>query len=254
MFFQVFPYPPHYRKKTQNSKDQRHKKSTTTQQKNARNISKNLNLTHNTTTMEHVFYKCHEKIGRFFLSKTTHRTRSIIEHAVMIMAVCSVSTVLVCHYSFVYRGQSQQPIISSSTSNNVVKNEYNNINRGNGGGGNIPMCLRNIKGWKDNMEITHVLIRNIERSYVWDSSDHKKGDEINNCLAENLCHVNSNNITEPLRSRSDLWFSYSQAKGLLLLPESVQKEHAFSYQYLVISPFDPKVSNAKHPDLYYFYV
>ncbi|EJK68108.1 hypothetical protein THAOC_10746 [Thalassiosira oceanica] len=53
--------------------------------------------------MEQVFYNCHLKVSNFVLVNTSDRLRSLVEHAVLGLAVCAFVLVTLCHRTFVHR-------------------------------------------------------------------------------------------------------------------------------------------------------
>ena len=53
--------------------------------------------------MEQVFYQAHIKASNYILRHTTHRTRSIIEHLALGLAVCSFCVVIITHRTFIHR-------------------------------------------------------------------------------------------------------------------------------------------------------
>ena len=53
--------------------------------------------------MEQVFYNCHIKVTNFVLVNTSHHLRSLVEHAVLGLAVCAFVLVTLCHRTFVHR-------------------------------------------------------------------------------------------------------------------------------------------------------
>lgn len=53
--------------------------------------------------MEQVFYQAHIKASNYILRHTTHRTRSIIEHLALGLAVCSFCVVIITHRAFIHR-------------------------------------------------------------------------------------------------------------------------------------------------------
>ena len=54
-------------------------------------------------SLEQVFYNCHTKVSHTILRHTSHRTRSIIEHAILGVAVCTFCIVILSHRTFVHR-------------------------------------------------------------------------------------------------------------------------------------------------------
>jgi len=53
--------------------------------------------------MEQVFYTAHSKASHYILRHTSHRFRTIIEHAVLGLAICAFCTVILSHRAFVHR-------------------------------------------------------------------------------------------------------------------------------------------------------
>eukprot|EP00581_Thalassiosira_minuscula_P001452 CAMPEP_0183748370 /NCGR_PEP_ID=MMETSP0737-20130205/67730_1 /TAXON_ID=385413 /ORGANISM="Thalassiosira miniscula, Strain CCMP1093" /LENGTH=1003 /DNA_ID=CAMNT_0025984093 /DNA_START=618 /DNA_END=3630 /DNA_ORIENTATION=- len=53
--------------------------------------------------IEHVFYNAHSKVSHYVLRHTSHRLRSLVEHAVLGLAVCGFCVVILSHRTFVHR-------------------------------------------------------------------------------------------------------------------------------------------------------
>ena len=86
--------------------------------------------------MEQVFYNCHSKVSHYVLRHTSHRLRSVVEHTVLGLAVCSFCVVILSHRSFVHR----EDIASISRGDdglliNDVCEDVNNNSTSIGGGG-----------------------------------------------------------------------------------------------------------------------
>jgi hypothetical protein len=91
--------------------------------------------------MERVFYKAHDKVTKLTLRKSTPYQRTIIENTILFLAVISFSAVILCHRTFVYRG-------------GAIKSEAMSAR-----GWNIPsMCLKSVKGFREDADVTHVVI------------------------------------------------------------------------------------------------
>jgi len=76
--------------------------------------------------MEQVFYHTHSKVSHYFLRHTSHRQRSILEHAALCLAVCGFCIVILSHRTFVHREDiasisRQQQQQSSWQSTNAAK-------------------------------------------------------------------------------------------------------------------------------------
>jgi len=65
--------------------------------------------------MEQVFYNTHSRVSHYVLRHTSHRQRSVVEHAVLGLAVCGFCVVILSHRTFVHR-EDIAGIMSSSTS------------------------------------------------------------------------------------------------------------------------------------------
>jgi hypothetical protein len=76
--------------------------------------------------MEQVFYQAHIKASNYILRHTSHRTRSIIEHLALGLAVCSFCVVIITHRTFIHREDivNTKAILLSSSSCDAVTN-YN---------------------------------------------------------------------------------------------------------------------------------
>lgn len=53
--------------------------------------------------IDHVFYNAHSKVSHYVLRHTSHRLRSVIEHAVLGLAVSGFCVVILSHRTFVHR-------------------------------------------------------------------------------------------------------------------------------------------------------
>ena len=69
-------------------------------------------------SLEQVFYNCHTKVSHTILRNTSHRTRSIIEHAILGVAVCTFCIVILSHRTFVHRED-----IASISRDDIVVND-----------------------------------------------------------------------------------------------------------------------------------
>ena len=80
--------------------------------------------------MEQVFYQAHIKASNYILRHTSHRTRSIIEHLALGLAVCSFCVVIITHRTFIHREDNIVNtkailLLSSSSSCDATATNYN---------------------------------------------------------------------------------------------------------------------------------
>jgi hypothetical protein len=98
--------------------------------------------------MERVFYKAHDKVTKLTLRKSTPYQRTIVENAILFLAVISFSAVILCHRTFVYRG-------------GVIKSEAMSAR-----GWNIPsMCLKSVEGFREDVDVTHIVIYDVDLDF-----------------------------------------------------------------------------------------
>jgi len=69
----------------------------------AQQINKQEHNMSSPSRIEHVFYNAHSKVSHYVLRHTSHRLRSLVEHAVLGLAVCGFCVVILSHRTFVHR-------------------------------------------------------------------------------------------------------------------------------------------------------
>jgi hypothetical protein len=196
--------------------------------------------------LERVFFSLHRRVSLFVLRKTGSRSRSIVEHSVLVCGVCSFCIVLLCHRTFVYRGLSaglpgaKGIGLSASGNGGAILDRllsYENVSAvsadtaGTKGGALPARCLRNIAGFQDNFDVLQIAIgdEDVNESYAYFLSD------------SNAYDASSEGTEKTCRELDDAFepdYSYSQAKGLLLLPPTTQKKHNVLVQRVIVSRRD----------------
>jgi len=135
--------------------------------------------------MERVLYNLHHKCCIFALQNTSHRSRRLVEHSILILAVCCFGALLLAHLTFIQKGTRS----------------------------NIPtICLNSIAGFDKDAAVTHLtLIENGLSTVVSKQrpKDEKDGDSF--CTGED--------DTEILFSYS------REKGFLLLSPETAQRHN-----------------------------
>jgi hypothetical protein len=159
--------------------------------------------------MEGVLYKLHSQICWFVLRNTSSRFRSWLEDALLCIAIACFGALIVSHLAFCHRATSvllppiQPPQVTTPS---LVT-------------GNIPsICLPSVPGFSLQADVTHLtLLPANEQSY-----------------AVPLDNTDRTNITIP-----EIYFTYSQVKGYLLLPPDLLRKHNLSIQLVAVSKNDP---------------
>jgi hypothetical protein len=153
--------------------------------------------------MERVLYNLHYQLCSAALRRTSRRTRTAVEHGVLVLSVCCFGVLLIVHWSFVYRGASGMSSISSSsclhnhttTATNFcrssnsplaalhpsarsscekqfVEESSSSISSSGGGGGGPLRCLSSVPGYRSDADVTHLsLLR--ARNIIPTKDDHR---------------------------------------------------------------------------------
>jgi len=172
----------------------------------------------NSATMEQVFFNLHCKLAKFFLRRTSPSFRSLVEHAVLLLAgemsmtvieirlqslmyiplflnskVCSFVTVFVAHKTFVYKPVQQMRAAEAAASKS--RNDSTPYSLQQGPPGSIPWgCLRSIPGFDPNVDVTTIVLRYEVETGVGD-----RGFTVSSRCASNInCTGNS-----PFRQRCE---------------------------------------------------
>ncbi len=211
--------------------------------------------------LELVFYNLHRRVSLFVLRKTSHRSRSIVEHSVLVCGVCAFCIVLLCHRTFVYRGLSvgvpgEEGVgggLGGAILDRLLQTTYEfgsaDARDATGTkGGTLPArCLRNVPGFHDNFDVLQIAVGDeyLNKSYAYFYNYGDDQDDNTDDAADDppRC-VESSEGTEKSCAFVGVGFepdySYSKAKGLLLLPPdpTIQKRHNVIVQRVVISRRD----------------
>ena len=146
--------------------------------------------------MEQVFYNCHLKVSNFVLANTSHHLRSLVEHAVLGLAVCAFVLVTLCHRTFVHRDDIA-PLAcqlndddGGTCTGNVIEDDgyglFGLFGQRHGvslysfivqlastmyithGGGGYPLesrqhkisslCLRSVPGFREDVDVSHITL------------------------------------------------------------------------------------------------
>ena len=188
--------------------------------------------------LELVFHTLHRRVSLVVLRWTSARSRSIVEHLALVCGVCCFCIVLLCHRTFVYRGSSAGVPggggIGGAVLDRLLTYEYASKDTSGTKGGALPArCLRNIHGFQDKFNVLQVAVgdEDLKQSYAYfvnNDSNHYDG-------------ASSDGTEQTCRELEDAFepdYSYAKAKGLLLLPPTMQKKHNVLVQRVVVSRFD----------------
>ena len=172
--------------------------------------------------MERVFYNLHRRASILALTRTSARSRNVIEHTALVLGVMAFCIVLISHRTFVYRGLSVD--LEDGLNGDGIGRAVAGSILGTKGGTLPPLCLRSVPGFDASFDVLQVAIgaESLDRSYA--SSIDQSNEE--------ACSNGENSPPEPL-------CSYSSMKGLLLLPKSAQKRHNVRVQRIVVARTDP---------------
>mmetsp|Transcript_23390 Transcript_23390/g.67396 ORF Transcript_23390/g.67396 Transcript_23390/m.67396 type:complete len:655 (-) Transcript_23390:1675-3639(-) len=204
--------------------------------------------------LELVFYNLHRRVSLFVLRKTSHRSRSIVEHSVLVCGVCVFCIVLLCHRTFVYRGLSaglpegggvggSAGGVGGAILDRLLTYEYGSAHARDAAGtkgGTLPArCLRDVPGFQDSFDVLQVAVgdEDLDQSYAYfyDYNDENITGDPSACgeSSEGTAKASTKVAFEPD-------YSYSKAKGLLLLPPdpTIQKKHNVLVQRVVVSRQD----------------
>lgn len=92
--------------------------------------------------MERVLFNLHSKVSSFVLRNTSTRTRSLLEHGVLLVAVCGFGVLILSHLSFVYRGGPP----NDATARHSLSRQ-------------IPLsCLNSIPEFQRDVDVTHIVL------------------------------------------------------------------------------------------------
>lgn len=187
--------------------------------------------------LELVFHTLHRRVSLFVLRRTSARSRSIVEHLVLVCGVCCFCIVLLCHRTFVYRGLSAGLPggggIGGAVLDRLLTYEYASKDTSGTKGGALPArCLRNIPDFQDKFDVLQVAVgdEDLKQSHAY---------FVNN--DSNPYDGASDGTEQTCRGLKDAFepdYSYSKAKGLLLLPPTMQEKHNVLVQRVVVSRHD----------------
>lgn len=171
--------------------------------------------------MEGVLYKLHSQICWFVLRNTTSRIRSWVEQILLCIAIASFGALIVSHLAFCHRLNPVSATAAASSQQSQARLPPPSLVPVN-----LPtVCLASIPGFSPDADVTHLaLLPANEQSFAAPLLDDKTHGSVNNGA----------NTTIP-----DIYFTYSQVKGYLLLPPDLQRKHKLSIQVVAISKNDP---------------
>jgi hypothetical protein len=224
--------------------------------------------------MERVLYNLHYQICTFVLHRTTSRFRLLVEHAVLVLAVCGFGALLLVHVSFVFRAYNT-PVISLPVNRAEINTRPNShhLHRYS-----LPYsCLSSISEFDSSVDVVHVGVlpyrvafgdtkSHIYHGYqAWTNSHsaHLLNKDREYAIpfysepeTQQSCTAVSNRSTtmdskqsfvrnEQMATRHDtaplsdvdglILYSYSQTKGYLLLNDETRRRHRITWQYILIS-------------------
>ena len=189
---------------------------------------------HNTNrleAMERVFFHLHSRACHVIMVWTSSRTRRLLEHLLLVAAICCFGALLLLHRNFV-------------VDNNGI---------------HYPLCLQDLPGGFDPQaaDITHLVVA--PRSSYADGIDSESGpaaprqsqvvwkrphEEECSPYQHETCSSVPEALTWIIQQEKDdalpIFFSYSTTKAYLMLPprHSFLEEH-LTTQYILINPSDP---------------
>ena len=176
--------------------------------------------------MERVLFNLHYRLSTFSLRQTSSQTRRVLEHLLLLLAICGFGALVLLHMSFVYY---------DGVSNLSTK------------------CLTSIEGFQPDADLTHVLV-------LPPQTHEASGPPITSMATstqalfcanstcsqtEHRLHLGGGNpycssISSSTKSCSvpPILYSYSNIKGYLLLPHDNLMIQQLSVQYIWVSPTD----------------
>jgi hypothetical protein len=151
--------------------------------------------------MDRVLYNLHYQLSTAVLRRTSSRARSLMESAILILAVCTFGALLLAHISFVYGKQSSRPTIAAS-------------------------CLPSIPGFSKHCDVTHITLVT-ENS--WAVTVGAEG---------TLPFCASTDTASSIDTDFHSYYSYSQVKGYLFVPPYLCQARNITIQYVGVSRSD----------------
>ncbi|GKY93646.1 hypothetical protein MPSEU_000332000 [Mayamaea pseudoterrestris] len=177
------------------------------------------------SAMERVLFNLHHQLCTQTLRKLSARTRSILEHVLLVLAVCCFGMLLLAHLSFVHRGEN-----GSRSHINSVKSymKYK-----------IPStCLTSIPEFARNgVDVTHISVLDDDDDTATQQASFvsKQQKQEDNVTAMNeTCNIPKQFAQNMTRSI----FSYSFTKGYLLLTPDVCRDRNLTVQHVVVAKRD----------------
>ena len=181
--------------------------------------------------MERVLYNLHLRLCTYALRTSSNRSRSWAERGILLVSICCFGALYMSHRSFVYR-----PLSNGSRS---------------GASSNLPLtCLPSIRGFSREAAITHIILlddyhpstvgSHLPSTVTTTTQESSYAYTIHNrtLLTEQTCSAYNNICQEPTRQKQQIYISYSQVKGYLLLPPALVQD--LPVQYVKVSPRDSR--------------
>lgn len=220
---------------------------------NSNNNQNNSNNNIRVEVMERVLFHLHSRICNFSLVWTSTRTRKLVEHVLLVAAICCFGALILLHRSFV--------TIKLGSSN--INSQHNNVNETK----HHHLCLHSLPGGFDPLaaDITHLIVLPpaASSSYAANSQGGSISQYSQVVWKRKNCVVDSDNsnynadsclwdtkeggnaaslswITQQEQSGNlPIHYSYSTTKGYLMLPANhrIVEEH-LNIQYVLISRSD----------------
>lgn len=228
--------------------------------------------------MERVLYNLHLRMCTFALRSSSHHSRSWIERTVLLISVCCFGALYMSHRAFVYRPTTASTTTRHVSSVPQAASFHSHAASPTSAAAaykNIPLtCLTSIRGFtRHQADITHIILLDDALSITGEgiSSSHAYTVQNNTLIhgvllpesSSGACQAakttmaqqpsatsysdNSNNPPDKVcqdpryyrPSQDQIYFSYSQIKGYLLLPPAlIHDRHDLAVQYVKVSPTD----------------
>jgi len=187
--------------------------------------SRNSSSSNNNLQMERVTFHLHSRLCNFGLTHTTSRTRNVLEHLLLILAICCACALLMLHRTFVA----------------------------------APSCLDALEGFDPSRaDLTHLVIlpHNLTKSselmepkstVLWSRKNQRRiqqQDTIKECSNDEDPATDSYYeewLEDQLASNTlPISYSYSTTKAFLMLPyDHFWLQHNMDVQYVLVAPTDP---------------
>lgn len=123
--------------------------------------------------LEHVFYNAHSKVSHYVLRHTSHRLRSVIEHAVLGLAVCGFCVVILSHRTFVHREDIESITRRDDADGSMMDASSCNANNSGGDYGGYGLLGLGFIGEGRGVSVYSIVVQLIRSGYAWMVSSSK---------------------------------------------------------------------------------